>query len=530
MSDSESEYWAKKLGLSGDDSDKAKRKLMREFEELDGLGSDFLDLFEFMDELPKPKKLKKKKVTNIETEQKEPEDTPPVSITETPGVSGKYIPPHARGRNSEGSMTTHTSSGSTVSLVGLLNRVSEGNLDSISMDIITLITKTKASPKYVAESIVTMGCDNPHITVTLQGTFAGIVCAIATDTAPSTRYPGAVLVCLVSRISELLNSAASTDRVAVNYIRFVSILFSLGLFSFDVVRSVVIACAKANSNLETRLDWVLTGLRFSGRVMKDKYKSGFSRLLDELKSICSGDGGRRTEFQIKELSLIDQSGFRAVDHLQTVCEWLSVRSSSSRNMTSSGSQTTSTLSGWRVPQSVESAQLIPPCEDVFACKSWPKEWIDDSSPSSVESSTDSATLEDLARMNRMTTDLKKNSFIAIMGAVDADHALIRLDQFGLLEGAKSVPSIVSVVCHCALQEKSKYNPFYGEILVRLCGGKKSSVNLESGLQRKFKMSFKIELRKLITSGNLNEGEVGIVSELVSRLVAVSDFTIEDIFA
>lgn len=521
MSDSESEYWARKLGLSGADGEKAKRKLFREFEELDGLDDEFIDLFKFMDEIPKPKKKKKSKVLSIVEESAVPvEEMAPVS---TP-TSGKYIPPHARLRNShEGNVVLSSESKESVSLVGLLNRVSEGNLDSISAEIISLITRTKSSTKYVADCIVSMACDNPHITVTLQGTFAGIVCAIAADTAPSTRYSGAVLVCLVNRMR-----SQESPRTMLNYVRFTAMLFSLGLLSFDVVRNMALFC-NVYPDLEIRLDWILTILRFSGRVMKDNYKQRFAPLLEELANACTETVlSKKSEFQIKELRLMSQSNFRAVDHLQTVCEWLSVRSATGKSKNSTANSG-STLSGWKVPSSVEAVQLLQAGNVFNEGYKWPTEWTDEGSvASTIPAPAATTSLEELARLNRMNTDTKKNSFIAIMGAVDAGHAVLRLDQFGLVENAKNIPAIVHVVCHCALQEK-KINPFYGEILAALCGvgGK---LNLTAPLQRKMKISFKIELRKLIASGTLDEAEISVVSQLVSKLVSVSDFTIEEIFA
>lgn len=525
----EEEFWAKKLGLTGSKSTAGRKRLEEEFAK-DGLGDDFLELFDFMDEVREEAKSKKQKLDQgVEDDCK--------SIPETQIVAssnGKYIPPHLRKSltASEGSVVAKGRN--SVSLLGLLNRVSEGNLDSISLEIIALLMKNKIRHADAAHALLFISCGNPHITVTLQGTFAAIACAMGVETAPSDQYSGALLAALTSGIREDAK-VAENHRFATNKIRFISVLFSLGLFSVEVIDSLLKFLEHASGvEPEKRLEWVLTCLRFSGRVLKDHHKSRLAQLVDRVLMTLEKETGtsKQFEFGIKELKSMKESksNFRAIDHLQTACEWLTVRSASGKAATST-SGSASTLSGWKIPKSVETVQLVSGADVFSSGYKFPSSWTDRSDSAekkfdvtvTAESSVAPKlpSMEDLAALNRMTTEVKKNAFIAIMGSIDSKHAALRLDQFGLLV-IKNIAQIVQVVCHCALQEQS-VNKFYFELIHLLCTDSR-----DEKLSRKFSISFKIEFSKLITSGKLGPGEIAVLSNIIAVYIGFTNVKMEDI--
>ena len=515
---SEEEFWARKLGLVGDSKDRNMERLAEEYAK-DGLGDDFLELFDFMD--------------NISASS----GTPDPSSAENPPLSDKYIPPHRRTSITgvDGSVTMGKKR--CVSLVGLLNRVSEGNLDSISREIISIVVEQRlAGAGLVARAVVAMACDNPHITVTLQGTFAGIICAVAIDTAPSNQYSGGLLAEIVTRVrSDILD--ASKWKTITNLVRLLACLFSLGLYSVDVIDSLLRFLAEVpDVSPEKRMEWILTCIRFTGRVLRDHHKSRFSMILDRVTDNLAvyKDEGKQVEFALKELSSMREgkSNFRAVDHLQTVAEWLIIRNSTSNKFKSSEG---STLSGWKIPKEVEAVQLVVPHVSKLFSEGYtfPEEWVRGSiggeddvelealGPASNDTAVNkhSPSLEELASMNRMTTEVKKNAFIAIMGSLDSSHALIRLDQFGLLDKPKNCSSIVSVIVHCAIQEP-KVNQFYLDLMRALCNSQRDPKR-----DRKFSISFKIEFSKLITSGKLSPGEISVLSNLIAFYIQLSNGTV-----
>jgi hypothetical protein len=360
--------------------------------------------------------------------------------------------------------------------------------------------------------------------VTLQGTFAAIACAVAVETAPSNQFSGCLLAFLVSRVRELVN-AENSSRIVANLVRFTACLFSMGLLSVDVVESLLnYIVSLSDSPTERKLEWILTCLRYSGRVLRDQHKTRFFDMMDTVIGRIPAGQGMQGEFALKELKSMREgkSSFRAVDHLQSVSEWLAVRSATGKPKTSSDG---STLSGWKVPRQVQAVQLVVPTADVFNY-TFPSQWTNQSNENTCEETQSAGTtkpsLEELAAMNRMTTEVKKSAFIAIMGAVDSKHAMLRLDEFSLLE-AKNVPSIVSVLTHCTLQESS-VNPFYVALLQSLC------TQLDNKLTRKFRISFKIEFSKLISCGKLSPGEINVLSNLIAVYISASNgqVSMEDI--
>ena len=533
-SDAEVAYWGKKLGISGKDDEQGKKRLKEEFER-DGLGDDFIDLFDFMEKMPKGSKRSKKSKDTQDTFDDKPNqpDTPAID------PNGKYLPPHMRKEftvSEEGVLTKRSST--SVSLTGLLNRVSEGNLDSISAEIIAMISKHKLSPSSIAKSLLTTSCDNPHISITLQATYAAIVCAIAIETAPSNLYSGAVVADLVDTFHK-----CSSQRTRLNLIRFMAILYSVGLIGTDMIVSLLRHLAQLEGlDTESRLDCVLTCLRFSGRVFKDTNRTKFNQIIDELvkhpELSISLSVSKKVEFLVKELGSVSKSNFRAVDHLQTVCHWLATRNSQSKKMAQETGEGSTLTALWKVPKAVEKVQLVlVGSEKIFQdINVIPREWI--GSVSGEESvgdqplpspSSHPPSLEELAVVNRMTTETKKNAFIAIMGSVDADHALIRMDQFELLKGSKNIPSIVSVITHCALMETT-FNRFYSDIIDRLCGDATlRKINLEPSIRKKFTFYFKKEFKRLITS-QLDQARITVVSTMMSRFVESTHVSLEEIFS
>jgi nucleolar MIF4G domain-containing protein 1 len=498
---SEEDFWARKLGLVGEDKEKNMAKLGDEFAK-DGLGDDFLELFDFMEEVkPKP----------ASQSEGEKETT----------STGRYIPPHLRASKTGSEGSALTSSRKEVSFLGLLNRVSEGNIDSISKDITTLIGKSRIEALEVAHGITKIACENPNISNTLQGTFAGIVCAIAVETAPSNNYSGSLLVSLVENFRTSLGNS-DLHRKVTNIIRFMSFLFSLGLFPVDVIEALIKHIASETEiAADRRIEWILTCLRFSGRVLKDLHKTRMSSLLDFVTSALSkeADGGKKMEFALKELAVMKEgrSNFRAIDHLQTIGEWLAICNSTSKKF-KTGSEG-STLHGWRVPREVEAVQLVVPGGDVFSQNfRFTTEWTSQSTDSSSSAHVPvwkEPTLAELAAMNRMNTEVKKNTFMAIMGAVDSKHALIRLDEFGLMN-SKNCSQVVGVIVHCALQER-KVNKFYLDLIRSLCADQR-----DGKLARKFSISFKIEFSRLITGGKLDQAEVAVLSSLIAFFIQISN--------
>lgn len=106
----------------------------------------------------------------------------------------------------------------------------------------------------------------------------------------------------------------------------------------------------------------------------------------------------------------------------------------------------------------------------------------------VDASTD---LVQLAREQRMNTDVRRSIFIAIMSATDYKDAYLRLQKVRLKKAQEL--EIPKVLIHCAAAEKA-FNPFYSLLARRLCS------------DRKLKMAFQFSLWDLFK--RMGEGQDG----------------------
>ena len=106
----------------------------------------------------------------------------------------------------------------------------------------------------------------------------------------------------------------------------------------------------------------------------------------------------------------------------------------------------------------------------------------------VDASTD---LVQLAREQRMNTDVRRSIFIAIMSATDYKDAYLRLQKVRLKKAQEL--EIPKVLIHCAAAERA-FNPFYSLLARLLCS------------DRKLKMAFQFSLWDLFK--RMGEGQDG----------------------
>lgn len=82
-----------------------------------------------------------------------------------------------------------------------------------------------------------------------------------------------------------------------------------------------------------------------------------------------------------------------------------------------------------------------------------------------EVGTFSQKLLDLARKQRMNTEMRKNIFCIIMSAEDYMDAFEKLLKLGLKNAQER--EIIHVILHCCLKEKN-YNPYYAVLAQKFC--------------------------------------------------------------
>ncbi|XP_048807665.1 nucleolar MIF4G domain-containing protein 1 [Lagopus muta] len=114
----------------------------------------------------------------------------------------------------------------------------------------------------------------------------------------------------------------------------------------------------------------------------------------------------------------------------------------------------------------------------------------------------SSKIMELARKQRMNTDIRRSIFCVLMTSEDFMDAFEKLLKLGLKDQQER--EIVHVVLYCCLQEKT-YNPFYAFLASKLCG-----------FERRFQVTFQFSIwDKIRDLGNLS---ASAISNLVSLLV------------
>uniref|UniRef100_S4RAV6 MI domain-containing protein n=1 Tax=Petromyzon marinus TaxID=7757 RepID=S4RAV6_PETMA len=120
----------------------------------------------------------------------------------------------------------------------------------------------------------------------------------------------------------------------------------------------------------------------------------------------------------------------------------------------------------------------------------------------------SAKMMELARKQRMNTDIRRGIFCVLMTSedyVDYVDAFEKLVRMGLKE--KQEREIVHVLMDCCLQEKS-FNPYYAYLGQKLCQ-----------FDRRFKMTFQFSMwDRFKTLGNLNATATTNLVNVLSHLL------------
>lgn len=118
----------------------------------------------------------------------------------------------------------------------------------------------------------------------------------------------------------------------------------------------------------------------------------------------------------------------------------------------------------------------------------------------------SAELLELARKQRMNTDVRRNIFCVLMTAEDYIEAFDRLLRLGLKPQQER--EIVHVIVDCCLHEK-QFNPYYAHLMHKLCNS-----------HRRFQMATQFALwDRFQDLNNLSQLQLAHLAKLVVHLVA-----------
>lgn len=460
--DEEIAHYSKVLGLKG--GKKGKLKAQDENDFVGGLfdGLDFMDDFGSADtsEVSEGSEVSDEELSdsfnsnNSESEIDSDADSDS-GPSENPYVAPtKYVPPAVRrqqeNENAEISALKRA-------IKGPLNRLSESSISTVVNEI---IGQYSSYPRQVVNETLTAIIINSIVLQDrLLDTFVYLHAAVV---AAVYRIRGIDFgAYFIQTLVEKFDSCASGDKTRYNIITLLSSVYALGLVSanliYDFVKLFIEDLTEGNAEILLRLirtsgnqlrsedpaalkEIVLLTNKAAGDIPKEKKSTRLLFLVDTISSLKNN-----------KLKIHSESTFQLITRLRKylstlksskLTEAIQVSISDIRNVDSQGKW-------WLVGSAWKGKEVD---EDVAIND---KIDMDLSEPNWLE----------LAKAQRMNTDIRRAIFISIMSAEDYMDALTKLDKLGLKKAQqKEIPRIL---VHCTGVEPA-WNPYYGLLASKLC--------------------------------------------------------------
>jgi nucleolar MIF4G domain-containing protein 1 len=145
--------------------------------------------------------------------------------------------------------------------------------------------------------------------------------------------------------------------------------------------------------------------------------------------------------------------------------------------------------------------------------------VEQEAPVNINMNEFDAKLLEVARKQRMNTDVRRAIFCIVMGSEDYLDAFEKLVRLGLKN--KQEREIVFVIIHCCSMEK-KFNPFYAHLAMKLCAYSHNfKFTFKFTFWDKFKDFENLQLRAISNLANLLAQLIGhhVLSLSILKVVA-----------
>ncbi len=452
----------------------------------------------------------------FDSDASEAEAEPEVRVRENPYVApvvagaaapARYIPPSMRKPATSDSEHLSRLRRQTQ---GLVNRLTEANLISILAEIEKLYRDNARQhvTSTLVDLLLTSVCEPTALPDTLIILPAGFIAAvykiIGTDFGAQ----------VIERVVELFDghyanataagnsgaAAATSDssKETSNLITLVSELYNFQIVGstlmFDYIRKFLENLSELNAEL------LLKMIRVSGPQLRQDDPSSLKDIVNMLRPAVEKVGEKnmsvRTKFMIETINDLKNNKMKTGAAASAVVSEHTIRMKKTL-----GTLNTRSLKGteplriglkdiqesdkkgkwWLVGASWAGKGAGDAEEGITAAKSSksPKPDL----PEDVARDAGTSDLAQLAREQRMNTDIRRAIFITIMSASDYQDAAMRLDKLRLKKVQEL--EIPKVLIHCSGAEAS-YNPYYTLISKKLCGDRKLKMAFQFSLWDLFK--------------------------------------------
>ncbi|KAG8376867.1 hypothetical protein BUALT_Bualt09G0108700 [Buddleja alternifolia] len=442
----------------------------------------------------------------------EPEETFPADV-----APGKYVAPHLR---SHGGSESAEIAQVRKRLRGLLNRLSETNVESITGEISTLFHSVGrgVGTQIVSEEVVASCSGGPRGNEQYAAVFAsfvaGMACLVGIDF-------GAKLLARLAKCFE--EEYSKEDNLSLrNLTLLFSYLYVFGVCSSELIYDFLIMLSKRLTEVD--VSTVLTVLQCCGMKLRGDDPVGMKNFIlsvqekvNELKSASengqSNLSSKRMEFMIETICDIKNNKKRPKEDTQQhtrIKKWLQklrVDDILIRGLKWSKLLDPSKKGQWWLSGDI--ASTTENVEEVAGS-------IDKEIPETKK-------MLQLAASQRMNTDARRAIFCVIMSGedyVDAFEKLLRLDLPG-----KQDREIMRVLVECCLQEKI-FNKYYCVLASKLCSHDKNhKFTLQYCLWDHFK---ELESMPLIRSMHLSKFTAEMVASFSLSLAVLKSVDLNDV--
>ncbi|OBT64136.1 hypothetical protein VE03_06213 [Pseudogymnoascus sp. 23342-1-I1] len=422
-------------------------------------------------------------------------------------ASAKYIPPSLRKQSASDSEDLARL---RRQVQGQVNRLTEANLISILGEIETIYRNNARQhvTSTLVDTLLVSVCEpaalsNTHI-ILLAGFISAVYKVIGAD------FGTQVIQQIVERFDKFYSSipgvgdtgsnavTSENTKETSNLITLVSELYNFQIIGSTLVFDYIRMFLGTFSELNTEL--LLKMIRTSGPQLRQNDPSSLKDIVIMLRPAVEKAGGEanmsvRTKFMIETINDLKNNKVKTGAAASAVISEHTIRMK----------KTLGTLNS----RSLKSSEpLRIGLDDIRQSDSKGKWWLvgaswagNDSAnrdgmesqpishPKEVDVADDIAMdtrttdLAQLAREQRMNTDVRRAIFIAIMSASDFQDAYMRLNKLKLKKSQEL--EIPKVLIHCSGAEAS-YNPFYTLIAKKLCGDRKLKMAFQFSLWDLFK--------------------------------------------
>ncbi|XP_009616414.1 uncharacterized protein [Nicotiana tomentosiformis] len=414
--------------------------------------------------------------------------------------NGKYVAPHLRSR-----LRSESEEHAQIRrrLRGLLNRMSEANVESITSEISTIyqaVGRTFGS-QIISEEVLASCSRGPRGNEQYAAVFAafvaGMACLVGMDF-------GAKLLASLAQCFE--DEYLNEDNLSVrNLTLLLSYLYTFGVCSSDLIYDFLVTLSKRLTEVD--VSTILTVLQACGMKLRGDDPVGMKNFIvsvqnrvNELKT-SSGEGqsntiGKRMEFMLEMICDIKNNKKRTKEdtlQLTRIKKWLQklrIDDILIRGLKWSKLLDPDKRGQWWIAGNIDSTTTD----------------IQDVASTIDLEVTEAQKMLQLAAAQRMNTDARRAIFCVIMSGedyIDAFEKLLRLDLSG-----KQDREIMRVLVECCLQEKA-FNKYYCALASKLCShGKNHKFTLQYCLWDHFK---ELDSMQLIRSMHLSK----FVAEMVA---------------